>query len=78
MITCNRIFDVLTKSLIYLLLYFAGSVTSEALPLAPPIRPLETLHNTLSLKQMNEFLDKVVSCILCGCFHGGSCCIFNM
>ncbi|XP_076801745.1 inositol hexakisphosphate and diphosphoinositol-pentakisphosphate kinase 2-like isoform X2 [Clavelina lepadiformis] len=27
---------------------------------APPIRPLETLHNCLSLKQMNDFLDKFV------------------
>uniref|UniRef100_F6R3J8 Inositol hexakisphosphate and diphosphoinositol-pentakisphosphate kinase n=1 Tax=Ciona intestinalis TaxID=7719 RepID=F6R3J8_CIOIN len=28
--------------------------------MAPSIRPLETLHNSLSLKQMNDFLDKVV------------------
>ena len=35
--------------------------SSDMWPLAPPIRPLETLHNSLSLKQMNEFLDTVVS-----------------
>uniref|UniRef100_H2Z6C2 Uncharacterized protein n=1 Tax=Ciona savignyi TaxID=51511 RepID=H2Z6C2_CIOSA len=28
--------------------------------MAPSIRPLETLHNSLSLKHMNDFLDKVV------------------
>lgn len=27
----------------------------------PPIRPLETLHNALSLKQLDEFLHKMAS-----------------
>uniref|UniRef100_A0A336LX42 Inositol hexakisphosphate and diphosphoinositol-pentakisphosphate kinase n=1 Tax=Culicoides sonorensis TaxID=179676 RepID=A0A336LX42_CULSO len=30
----------------------------------PPIRPLETLHNALSLKQLDEFLEKMTSTIL--------------
>jgi len=42
-------------------IYQVISGSNEMWPLAPPIRPLETLHNSLSLKQMNDFLDKVVS-----------------
>uniref|UniRef100_F6R3I9 Inositol hexakisphosphate and diphosphoinositol-pentakisphosphate kinase n=1 Tax=Ciona intestinalis TaxID=7719 RepID=F6R3I9_CIOIN len=36
-----------------------GGLGIDGHSMAPSIRPLETLHNSLSLKQMNDFLDKV-------------------
>ena len=41
--------------------HYIVAANNDMWPLAPPVRPLETLHNSLSLKQMNDFLDKVVS-----------------
>jgi hypothetical protein len=49
------------KLLNSLFLYLNMFKTATGIFGSPPIRPLETLHNALSLKQLDNFLEKMTS-----------------
>ena len=43
---------------------FIGLLAVDGYNLVPNIRPLETLHNSLSLNQITEFFDKIIKVII--------------
>lgn len=47
--------------IVYVNVFISIFVAIEGIGGVPPIRPLETLHNALSLRQLDAFLEKMIT-----------------